>query len=145
MNIAYKSRGNLVLTFWRCLTYQKVPRIKFANLVFTTITWVNFPRNLSLEDDFYFMFCFNFLFNIKPMEKFIEKKFPELEKNPKLNTRKPNYYDLHFDRVNVFIESFAINLYSSSYENFHQNGLVVKLFYSREQNEHVIAFFYKMR
>ena len=34
---------------------------------------------------------------------------------------------------------------SSSYEHFYQNGLVVKFFDSREQNEHVIAFFYKIR
>ena len=28
---------------------------------------------------------------------------------------------------------------------FYQNGLVVKFFDNREQNEHVIAFFYKIR
>ena len=33
-----------------------------------------------------------------------KEKFGELEKNPKLNTTKPNYCDLHCDRENVFFE-----------------------------------------
>ena len=40
MKIVYKNWGNLVLA--RCLTYQKVPRNKFANLVFTTIKGAGF-------------------------------------------------------------------------------------------------------
>ena len=40
MKIVYKNWGNLVLA--RCLTYQKVQRNKFANLVFTTIKGAGF-------------------------------------------------------------------------------------------------------
>ena len=37
--------------------------------------------------------------------------------------------------------NFVINSCSNLYEQFHQNGLVVKFVYSKEQNEHQIAFF----
>ena len=30
--IGYKDRTNLILTFWRCLTHQKVSGIKFAEV-----------------------------------------------------------------------------------------------------------------
>ena len=79
------------------------------------------------------MFCFYFLLDIK------SKKFSGTGDKPEAE-----HCGLHSDRGNIFVEWFAINSYSSSYENFHQNGLVVKLFYSREHNEDAIAFFYKM-
>ena len=43
------------------------------------------------------------------------------------------------------IKWLVINSYSSLFGNFHQNELLLKLFYIREQNEQAIAFFYKMR
>ena len=43
------------------------------------------------------------------------------------------------------IKWLVINSYCSLFGNFHQNELLLKLFYIREQNEQAIAFFYEMR
>ena len=142
----FKSRENLVLAFWRWLTYQKVPQIKCqSDFHHNQMSKVSEFLKFTIRKWFPFCALLLFSFKYKIEIKIYLKKVSGTGQNPEVKNNETNYCDLLCDRANVFAERIAINSYSSSYENFHQNGRVEKLFYSRKQNKHVMAFFYKVR
>lgn len=142
----FKSRENLVLAFWRWLTYQKVPQIKCqSDFHHNQMSKVSEFLKFTIRKWFPFCALLLFSFKYKIEIKIYLKKVSGTRELPKLGTTKLNYCDLHCVRANVFVEWLVINSFSRLYEYFHQNWLAAKIFCSTEQNEHVITFFYKMR